>query len=197
MSGATAALDLAPERLGRARPQPTRATPDRQHIRAVTTGARSKLRPRPVYAVVVVGAVVGIVVGQLLLSVGLSQGAYQIQQLEGKQVELGRTSAALAEDLDRLASPQYLAVNAQALGMVGNSLPTYLRLSDGAVLGTPTPASATTSPIFNASLVPNAQTATIPPVGAQNPATTDGASTQEAVVPPVPLQDGLPSPTTR
>ena len=83
MSGATAALDLAPERLGRARPQPTRTAPERQHIRAVTTGARSKLRPRPMYAVIVVGAVVAIVAGQLLLSVGLSQGAYQIQQLEG------------------------------------------------------------------------------------------------------------------
>ena len=197
MSGATAALDLAPERLGRARPQPTRTAPERQHIRAVTTGARSKLRPRPMYAVIVVGAVVAIVAGQLLLSVGLSQGAYQIQQLEGKQVELGRTSAALAEDLDRLASPQYLAVNAQALGMVGNSLPTYLRLSDGAVLGTPTPASASTSPIFNAALVPNAQAATLPLVGGQNAAAADGASSQEAVTPPVPLQDGLPSPTTR
>lgn len=197
MSGATAALDLAPERLGRARPQPARTAPERQHIRAVTTGVRTKLRPRPMYAVIVVGAVVAIVAGQLLLSVGLSQGAYQIQQLEGKQVELGRTSAALAEDLDRLASPQYLAVNAQALGMVGNSLPTYLRLSDGAVLGTPTPASASTSPIFNAALVPNAQAATLPLVGAQGATAADGASGQEAVTPPVPLQDGLPSPTTR
>jgi hypothetical protein len=197
MSGATAALDLAPERLGRARPQPTRVAPERRPLRAVVPSARPTLRPRPMYAVVVVGAVVAIVAGQLLLSVGLSQGAYQIQQLEGQQVELGRTSAALAEDLDRLASPQYLAVNAQALGMVGNSLPTYLRLSDGAVLGTPTPASAAKSPIFNAALVPNAQTATIPPVSGQNAPAADGASGQQATTPPVPLQDGLPSPTTR
>jgi len=197
MSGATAALDLAPERLGRSRPQPERIAPERRHIRAVLPGALAKTRPRPLYAIIVVGAVIGIVSGQLLLSVGLSQGAYQIQQLEGQQVELGRTSAALAEDLDRLASPQYLAVNAQALGMVGNSLPSYLRLSDGAVLGAPTPAAAATSPIFGASLVPNSQTATIPLVGGKNAAATDGASAEEAAATPVPLQDGLPSPTTR
>ncbi|HXH32892.1 MAG TPA: hypothetical protein VNJ54_00610 [Plantibacter sp.] len=197
MSGATAALDLAPDRFGRAKPRPERLAPERRHIRAVLPGALAKTRPRPLYAVIVVGAVIAIVSGQLLLSVGLSQGAYQIQQLEGQQVELGRTSAALAEDLDRLASPQYLAVNAQALGMVGNSLPSYLRLSDGAVLGTPTPAAASTSPIFGATLVPNAQTATIPLVGGQNPAAADGASSPDAGTTPVPLQDGLPSPTTR
>ncbi|MGK9146865.1 hypothetical protein KXS11_04455 [Plantibacter flavus] len=197
MSGATAALDLAPERLGRLKPQPERTAPERRHIRAVLPGALARTRPRPMYAVIVVGAVVAIVAGQLLLSVGLSQGAYQIQQLEGEQVELSRTSAALAEDLDRLASPQYLAVNAQALGMIGNSLPSYLRLSDGAVLGAPTPASAATSPIFGASLVPNSQTATIPLVGGQNAPAADGASSQDAASTPVPLQDGLPSPTTR
>lgn len=197
MSGATAALDLAPERFGRARPQPARTAPERRHVRAVAPAVRAKTRPRPLYAVIVVGAVVGIVVGQLLLSVGLSQGAYQIQQLEGQQVELGRTSAALAEDLDRLASPQYLAVNAQALGMVGNSLPSYLRLSDGAVLGAPTPAAAATSPIFGATLVPNSQTTAIPLVGGQDAAVADGASGEDAGTTPVPLQDGLPSPTTR
>ena len=39
-----------------------------------------------------------------------------------------------------MESPQYLAVNAEALGMVPNADPVYLRLSDGAVLGEPTAA---------------------------------------------------------
>ena len=39
-----------------------------------------------------------------------------------------------------MQSPQYLAANAEALGMVPNANPVYLRLSDGAVLGQPTAA---------------------------------------------------------
>ncbi|MGG7463084.1 MULTISPECIES: hypothetical protein [unclassified Plantibacter] len=198
MSNATAALDfdLLPDRHPRRR-QDVRK-PD---IRAVAAGVRSRTKPKPLYAVVVVVAVIGIVSAQLLVSVSLSQGAYEITQLQGQQKELGRTTSTLTEDLNRLSSPQYLAENAQALGMVGNTVPSYLRLSDGAILGVPTPAEASTSPIFDASLVPNSQTAGLPLVSADKPAGTDPAN---ASVPPaggeqgpVALQDGLPSPTTR
>jgi hypothetical protein len=48
----------------------------------------------------------------------------------------------LSEELQVLESPQHLAANAEALGMVTNSGTAYLRLADGAVLGAPVAATA-------------------------------------------------------
>ena len=53
-----------------------------------------------------------------------------------------------------MQSPQYLAANAEALGMVPNANPVYLRLSDGAVLGEPSAADGGAR--STAPLVPNA-----------------------------------------
>jgi hypothetical protein len=42
--------------------------------------------------------------------------------------------------LERLRAPQRLAEAGKALGMVAPGVPAFVRLSDGTVLGTPTPA---------------------------------------------------------
>ncbi|MFZ4895300.1 hypothetical protein ACL9RL_12695 [Plantibacter sp. Mn2098] len=171
-------------------------------LRAVAAGVRARSRPRPLYAVVVVLAIAGIVSAQLLVSVSLSQGAYEISQLQDQQKDLGRTTSTLTEDLNKLSSPQYLAANAQAFGMVGTTVPTYLRLSDGAVLGVPTPAEASSNSIAGALLVANSQTANLPLVAAKpgEPATDPAHASvppADAGHAPVALEDGLPSPTTR
>ncbi|GAA4382012.1 hypothetical protein [Agromyces bauzanensis] len=160
-------------------------------------------RPRLAYAIIAVGAVAIIVVAQLLLSIAVAQGAYDIDRLQLQRAELAREEQKLAEELDRLESPQYLAMNAEALGMVPNTDPVYLRLSDGAVLGEPTAASAGAA--ASAPLVPNALIDGVPPVtapqagqtpsgGAGGEAPAGGAGTQ--VVAPPPVSEGLPTPAT-
>jgi len=174
------------------------AAEERRHIEIVAPSAHR--RPRVVYAMSAVACVGAVIVAQLLLSVGISQGAYEISALRASQVELGRTADSVSEDLIRVSSPQSLAANAEALGMVSNSSPAFLYLSDGSVRGAPS--SAGGSQAGAASLVPNALLAGVPlvtdlPAGGQGAgvaAATPAAGTAAATVAP---NDGLPSPTTR
>jgi len=171
---------------------------ERRHIEIVSPSTHK--RPRIVYALSAVACVGAIVVAQLLLSVGISQGAYEISALRASQVELGRTADSVSEDLIRVSSPQSLAANAEALGMVSNSTPAYLRLSDGAVLGAPTSASG--SQAGAASLVPNSLLTGVPlasqvPAGGQGAGVASGAPATGTAPVAVTVADGLPSPTTR
>jgi hypothetical protein len=183
-----------------ARPQFTErpGADERRHIEIVSPSTHK--RPRVVYALSAVACVGAIVIAQLLLSVGISQGAYEISALRASQVELGRTADSVSEDLIRVSSPQSLAANAEALGMVSNSTPAYLRLSDGAVLGAPTFASG--SQAGAASLVPNSLLTGVPlvtqvPAGGQGASVASGAPAAGTAPVAVTVADGLPSPTTR
>lgn len=178
----------------------------RRHIEIVSSRSQKRARPRVFYALSSLAAMGAIVIAQLLLSVGISQSAYEIETLQDRQVELGRTAESVGEELVRASSPQSLAANAAALGMVSNSNPVYLRLSDGAVLGAPRQAEGT--PAGGATLVPNSLLAgsqlvtDIPPAGAQGtgaPAAPGAASSVPSPPAPVPVKpaDGLPSPATR
>ncbi len=89
------------------------------------------------HAVVTLGALFAIFAAQLLLSIAVSDGAYQIAALQQSQKELARTEDALAEDLAVLNSPQHLVADAASLGMVIATDAAYLRLADGAVLPAP------------------------------------------------------------
>lgn len=76
-----------------------------------------------------------ILAAQLILSIFTSQGAYEVSSLELEQRDLMRVERVLSQNVEKLASPQNLAENAAKLGMAVNATPSYLRLSDGAVLG--------------------------------------------------------------
>lgn len=166
----------------------------RPHIEVVPTPEQRAARPRVVYAVVAVTGLFVIVVIQLLISVGLSQGAYEITNLQSQQKNLVRANAEKQDAVDALSSPQSLAAAAQAQGMVANSSPVYLRLSDGAVLGVP--AAATDATVAGANLVPNSLlTPATPTADAQASADT-AASDAGAATTPVPLQGELPAPVT-
>ena len=197
------ALDR-PQRPGRER---------RTHLEVVSTRSQRRARPRTLYAIVAVSALLVIVVTQLLLSIGVSQGAYQLSSLQTKQTELQRSYQAASEDLNRLTSPQNLAANANALGMVSNSSPAYLRLSDGAVLGAPLAADGAAGTVTGGqgNLVPNSQLNGVPLVAGQGQAGTAastgatgqagssasaGAASTPAAKPSVPLQGALPTPVT-
>jgi hypothetical protein len=178
-------------------------------IEIVPSRSQKRARPKIAYAAVVVTGVLAIVVTQLLLSVGLSDGAYEISSLQQQQKELDRTNQVLSEQFDTLSSPQNLAASAAALGMVANSTPVYLRLSDGAVLGSPAAAGAGAiggSEIPNSLLTPvaAAEAAAAASAASAAAAATAQPTSEVASAPPaaqqsadVPWQGALPSPTTR
>jgi hypothetical protein len=163
-------------------------------------GAR-RARPRLAYAVVALASIGVIAVVQLLLSIAMTQGAYEMDAQLLRQAELQREQQKLSDDLDRLESPQFLAANAEALGMVPNANPVYLRLSDGAVVGDPTAAAGAAG--SSASLVPNALIDGVPLVteqGAEETAKGGGGKPETPAdgtpaAPPA-LTGGLPTPAT-
>lgn len=186
-------------------PAPRRADPAPPHrrLRPAPEPGAPRRKPRLAYAVIALGGVAVIGVAQLLLSIAVAQGAYEIDAFQLQRAELAREEQTLAEDLERVESPQYLAMNAEALGMVPNADPVYLRLSDGAVLGEPTP--ATGDGAASGPLVPNALLDGVPPVTAGGSEQTpdmgpgqEGVGEALAAAPPAapPVSDGLPTPAT-
>jgi hypothetical protein len=147
----SAALALPSPRRGGIPEQPIR------QFEIVTTRAQKRARPRSFYAIVTLSSVFALLLAQLLLSIVLSAGAYQISNLQAQQKLLARTEQALSERLDLLASPQSLATRAESIGMVvSTSAPVFLRLTDGTVIGSAGSANGTKGAIGPAgSLVPN------------------------------------------
>lgn len=133
------------------RPGALVSEPPARHLRTVSH-APAATKPKLLYAVVAVAAALGIVAAQLLLSIGVQQGAYRIEGLQAQKATLTRSVQAASEQAGTLNAPQNLAAKAQQLGMVASTEPVYLRLSDGAVIGAPKAANATVT----GNLVPNA-----------------------------------------
>jgi hypothetical protein len=196
-----------------------------RHIEVVPTRQQRRARPRMVYAAVTIAGVFAILIAQLLISIVLSDGAYQISALQSEQKELSRSAGTLTEELDLLGSPQHLAASAEGLGMVSNSNPAFLRLTDGAVLGAPAAADAAAGSVIGPGgslLVANSLLDGVPLAGASaqaEPVTTaapeggtwtsaPGAANAQTPAPGAPAgtaTDGsvasnsgtLPAPTTR
>ncbi|MBK0419215.1 hypothetical protein JD276_09230 [Leucobacter sp. CSA1] len=173
--------------------------PDAQerHLRLARPSVRQARKRGPLLgALVSVGLVLVILATQLGLSIAISEGAYETRALELEQRDLLRVERVLQQNVDKLASPQNLAENAAQLGMVQNSHPAALRLSDGAVLGdltSPTEA-------VKGNLVPNATLESMPVVDAEGLLVTrDSARTASAETqnqPPVRWEGKLPAPKT-
>lgn len=116
--------------------------PRRSPIEIVSSLAQRRARPRLVYALIATAALFVLLLTQLAISIALSQGAYQISALQNEQTTLNRSEAKYSEKLQVLSSPQNIANNATALGMVRNQNPVYLDLNTLKVFGTPTPAAS-------------------------------------------------------
>lgn len=124
-----------------------------RHIRAVPNSPVPRPQRSPLFlAIAAVLMVLTIFGAQLWLSVATSQGAYEVNALVIEQQGLDRSERALKNDVEKLASPQFLAENALKLGMVQNARPAYLQLQDATVLGSFD--QATTAP--NENLIANA-----------------------------------------
>jgi hypothetical protein len=179
-----------------------------RHIEIVTTRAQRRARPKVLHAVVVLGALFGIFIAQLLLSIAVSDGAYQIAGLQQSQKELSRTEAALAEDLAVLGSTQHLVANAASLGMVIATNPAYLRLADGAAFAAP-PALIRDGCATTCGTATNELTAGLPLITPQ-PSTASGAAAPGTTVtgpragqsiapatPSGPTTEPMPAPVTQ
>lgn len=180
-------------------PAPASAPASRPHIEVVPTRDQRRARPRLFYAIVACSGVAAIFIVKLLLSVAVSQGAYEVAALQSDSSDLTRQVQAASEDLARATSPQYLAANAEALGMVTNPHPAYLRLSDHAVLGAPQSAEGASVLGGAESYVPNALLAGVPLVtdlsASAAPAPAAASAATETATPPAP-PTALPTPVT-
>lgn len=183
-----------------------------RHIEIVSTRSQKRARPRVVYALVAVAGMFAILTAQLLLSIWLSDGAYQISALQQSQQQLSRDQQSLKESLNVLRSPQNLAGRASELGMVLNTgSQGFLSLTGGVSRAPSAAGAATTVPVTAAALTPNslitpavsslgaaAAAAAANPAAAGTPATTaangSAASTSGTTSPAA--QTVLPSPIT-
>jgi hypothetical protein len=185
-------------------PVPVRE-PRRLHVVDAPTRRRV---PRRAFGVVAVLGAVMIALVQMGLSILTTQSSFEIASLTQQQRDLTYQKQILYDDVAGLNSPQYLAANAAALGMVIDETPTYLRLSDGAVVGAGKPAEGTSSvdamgrgSVRNA-LISGVPLVTDPKKAAEPAPVTDAAPTDASPAPaasatPPPISDGLPTPATR
>lgn len=144
-----------------------------------------------------VAIVLTILFAQLGLSIAVSQGAYETRALQTELKDLSRVERVLSQNADKLASPQNLAENALKLGMVQNTTPATLRLSDGAVLGNIVGAKASVA----GNTVANSTLQGIPVVDANGLLTVRESekaalSAQAAALTPVTWEGLLPAPQT-
>lgn len=172
-------------------------------LRVVDEPSRRR-RPKLVYGIVALIGALTIGTAQMALSILTTQSSYELSTLSQEARELTWQKQILYDDVAGLSSPQYLAANASALGMVIDESPSYLRLSDGALLGAGQAAIGSTSvDAINRATVPNALITDTPLVTAPD-ATIEGAPVETEVAPadggvantPPPLTDGLPTPST-
>lgn len=123
---------MTPQTTPRLRPvSPIRGVP------APTTTAKIRAIFSAKNVTIIVVSIVLLVVGRLVLTVAIDANAYAIAAKAKESQNLGRDAQLIGEQLNVLNSPQHLSTVAQRLGMISNSAPAYLRISDGKRWGSP------------------------------------------------------------
>lgn len=193
------------------RPRPAAApTPPPRRVEIVTTRQQRRARPAVSYAIAAVASLFVIFAAQLLLSIIVSDGAYQIASLQDQQKDLLREQEALTEELDVRASTQLLAANAAHLGMVPGASPLFLDLGTGGVAPAPGTVDrlgcgGACNLVANVLLSGRALVSPTPPTTSAtttSTTTSTGTASEAATVPetattvPTGPVDALPSPVT-
>jgi hypothetical protein len=114
-------------------------------VPAARPAPRGPLRRSPFVAVVVSLLAAGLL-GLLVLNTALAQDAFRLHTLKQESRALEDREEALRREVEAAQSPQELAGRATELGMVPAGPPAFLRLADGAVLGSTAPAEAPVDP---------------------------------------------------
>ena len=96
--------------------------------------------PRAPFVVLLGTLLTGGLAGLLFLHTALAEDSFRLHDLKVRSAVLTDREQALEQEVALEASPRRLAARAEAMGMVRSENPAFIRLSDGRVLGTPTPA---------------------------------------------------------
>jgi hypothetical protein len=96
--------------------------------------------PRAPFVAAVVALLVSGLIGLLVLNTALAKDAFRLHALQVEGRALADTEQVLTREVEALRAPAALAERATALGMVPAGPPSFLRLPDGTVLGSATPA---------------------------------------------------------
>jgi cell division protein FtsL len=102
-----------------------------------STGRRAARVP---FVTLVSVLLLGGVAGLLFLNTSMQQVSFTATAMEQRASELEAQRQSLQMELDSLRDPQRVALQAKQMGMVPPASPAFLRLSDGKILGKPTPA---------------------------------------------------------
>ncbi|MEY7979026.1 hypothetical protein AB8O53_22255, partial [Streptomyces pilosus] len=122
-----------------------------------TGRAQAARTPFVLLVVVLLG---GGLIGLLVLNSALSEGAFQLDDLQRETKSLTDEEQGLQRDIDAYSAPDALQRRARELGMVPGGDPAFLD-ADGKVRGVPSAASAVRAPLV---LAPEAlATTTAPP----------------------------------
>ena len=130
---------LAPSVVGAPRAMKPRA------VSSTRQKAKADAVPKLRYIVVLLAGIFAILGGQLLLSIAVSGGAYEIASLKTDLRGSQQQQQIVGEEISALVAPDTLATLAGSMGMVPDNNPAYIRVSDGAVVGEAIPAEATAS----------------------------------------------------
>jgi cell division protein FtsB len=113
-----------------------------ERARFTVVPRRVQPAPRVPFVTLVSLLLVGGVVGLLFFNTHMQQASFVATTLEQEAAALTAKEESLRMQLHQLRDPQRVAVRARRLGMVPAETPAFIRLSDGRVLGNPTPATA-------------------------------------------------------
>ncbi|RYJ06052.1 hypothetical protein [Aeromicrobium sp. Root495] len=100
---------------------------------------QSRARRAPFVAVLLTVLSVGLV-GLILMSTALQSQSFAISSLQEQNQALQVQQQQLEREVEVLEAPAHIASQALTLGMVPNTNPAFLRLTDGKVVGDPEPA---------------------------------------------------------
>ena len=139
---ATARAATARPTTARRGPTPARAGARRRPVLTEVPAAPSAVAGNGVFALIVIGLLVGGMGVLLVLNTTLAAGAFELGRLTSTQNQLAVSEQQLLQQVALEESPVSLQTRANALGMVPVAAPVFLRLADGAVLGDTAPAGA-------------------------------------------------------
>ena len=163
-----------------------------EKARLTLVPARRTPAPRAPFAVLVFAILGAGVVGLLMFNTHMQQASFYATRLQAHADDLTAREQKLDMELERLRAPQRLAEAGKALGMVAPGVPAFVKLSDGSVVGQPTPASPEDAVRINP-LPPEVPAALRPkPIVVRVPTPTD---TSPAIT-PAPAAAPAPQPTT-
>jgi hypothetical protein len=158
-------------------------------------------RPKLGYALTALAGALLIAGAQIALTLATTHDSFVLAELNTQQRSLTLEAQALEEQLAGVSSPQSLATQANALGMVVAGTASYLRLSDGAVAGSGVGAGwiSTVDPNGAGAVANSLLDARTAAAATQSAATDEEPETTQAdpasQLPPT-LTEGLPTPST-